>query len=120
MTEDRSNLFTALEPPPGGLPALRARLARDRRPRLVPALLAVAAAGAIVLLAWRLRPPRSTLGDDLARRDYPAMVALGLRAPPEEPVTSLPSGRAPRALRRIPVASPTVVVYVAERAPVRD
>ena len=115
MTSPHRTLFPSLDPPPGGLVALRARLAQDRR-RAPLAWRAGAAALVCVLLfvfAWRLHPPH-TLRDELVQRDYPGMVALGLSAAPAEPVTLLPSPDGSRALRRVPLPGDSVVVYVVE------
>jgi len=106
MTDE---LFPSLEPPPGGLAALRARLGQDRRLPLGRLGVLVVAACALALWLWPRRPP-STLRDDLAARHYATMVSLGLSPAPEEPVAALGGSRA---LRRV-VASPALVLYVAE------
>jgi hypothetical protein len=67
--------------------------------------------GLLVLWLWPRGAP-STLRADLASRNYAAMVSLGLTPPPEEPVAALPGAR--RALRRVPVESPALVLYVVE------
>ncbi len=104
-------LFERLEPPPGGLSRLRARIREPRRvaPRrvLVPAL--AAALAVMVAGSWLLGKRQVDLLGDL--RDRPSGLALGLGALPDEPVALLPGERTSAALERVPTGEPRVIFY---------
>jgi hypothetical protein len=114
-------IFTPLEPPPGGLTALRARLQRERSSRWRPitglGVAAAALAAAFLLVARRpADPPAARLVEAVVAQHYPTLVALGLAPLPAEPVTLLSPDGAPAAtLRRVPVASPGIVFYLAQK-----
>jgi hypothetical protein len=116
---DPAAAFTALEPPPNGLAALRARLQREGRgrpPRV--RLLFLGAVAAALVLVWIGLPPRerpaSRLMDGAREAHYPSLAVRGLAALPSEPVTLLAgAGGRPIRLRRVPVASPKIVFYLA-------
>lgn len=108
MTTDGEALFERLAPPPGGAAALRLRLRRDRwRRRVGPA--AVAGASLALALAGLVR----TAGRDrtIPREPHPALIALGLQAPPAEPATVPPDMRQRMALLRVPLATDDIVFY---------
>lgn len=104
----KSELFELLEPPPGGLTRLRARLDEGRRPVWRP-LLAMAYAVAIVvagtLTSSRPPPPVDLFG--AVRASPAASVAMGLETP-GEPV-AITGGEA--ALQRRPSSNPQVLMY---------
>ena len=109
----RPDVFPVLEPPPGGLARLRDRLERERgrRRRLwAPVLVACAASLALVLLVrfpHRVEPTAIFLSP-VSGDVHPALIALGLAAPPREGA-ELRDGRA---LRRVPVDAKGVTVYL--------
>jgi hypothetical protein len=82
----RDELFEPLEPPPGGLQRLRARLDAPRT-RSAPIWIFAVATCAL------------------------ALGAVALQAPPREPVTVPPSGRAEVAVVRVPLRDERVVFY---------
>lgn len=110
-----------LEPPPGGLAALRQRIARRERARRN--LRRAAASGAVVfvlgaLALWMARseqthPVSLPAGDDLLA------IGLGLRQAQSEPATIAPSKRNSAALLRVPTTNERVAFYLvgALRAP---
>jgi hypothetical protein len=102
--DDLRDVFRELDPPPGGLAALRARIdARSRRGRWI-ALPALATAAAIVF-AVVSRPAPAPLPWD------PTLQSLGLEAPPAEPVTLPDSRRGDTALMRVETGTPGVTFY---------
>jgi hypothetical protein len=117
---DPDEAFAALEPPPGGLAALRARLAGEEvahRRRLWGPLTALAAAAGVVVLGLGrevVRPPARLLDDRALAEHFSHLVALRVAAAPAEPVTALAGGR-PVPLRLL-VRRPEVVVYLAQPA----
>lgn len=112
MTEP-TRILPLLEPPPGGLERLRARIAQSpsRVHRTVPALVgltvfALAAGGSLLL---RSRPDSTTL---LSRASLdPTLVSLGLQRAPSEPAMVLPGSRHEMALLRVPLRTERVVFY---------
>jgi hypothetical protein len=113
-TLDPGQAFLPLEPPPGGLIALRARLDRGRERRWVP-VTALAALATVVLLAGVRGPrPGPRLLDQAGAEHYPSLVSLGLVPPPAEPVTRARGEGAPLALRRVPVNTPALVLYLSQ------
>ena len=117
---DPGEAFQSLEPPAGGLAALRARLAREQqvgRRRLWGPLTSLAAAAAVVALglSWQAARRPSRLLDDRAMAEhYPGLVALGVAGPPAEPVTALDAEGRPLRLRRLPVSRTEVVIYLTQ------
>jgi hypothetical protein len=110
---DDAALFEVLEPPPGGLARLRARIeAHERSMRRTGLLFGAAGLAAALLLitVLLLAPPahRALLhgaeGDLLAIR-------LGLAAAPEEPVTIPPALRGSYAASRVPTSDDRVTYY---------
>jgi hypothetical protein len=116
---DPAAAFTPLAPPANGLALLRARLQRERRRQSgVRFVLAGAVAAALVLVWIGLPPsqrPARRLIEGAGEEHYPSLAARGLAAVPSEPVTMLTAseGGPPLRLRRVPVASPTIVFYLA-------
>ena len=121
---DVAEAFTQLDPPPGGLAALRARLqqadvphaqahGRRRAAWFVTALATAAAAVAGVILAWPGGPRPPGLIEQATADHYPSLVSLGLAAPPSEPVTLLAPQDSALRLRRVPSHSNAVVFYLA-------
>jgi hypothetical protein len=114
MSPDKPTLgdvFEPLAPPPGGLTALRARMAESPRRRILPWLVPAAAALAAVV-AVALAPDRApSLASLLAARGDPSAVALGLARPPAEPVAVLAGARGRLGLERVAVADASVVFY---------
>jgi hypothetical protein len=114
------NPFETLQPPRGGLAALRGRLEADGRGRARARRMRFAAAAACVaflgiMLTWmatRTRDGRPRAGLD-GEGDPFRMVRLevGLAAPPEEPLTIPPGQRHRLAAHRVPVESERVVFY---------
>jgi hypothetical protein len=106
----RDEIFERLEPPPGGLAALRARM--DARPRrahlLVPLALAVAAA-VVLLVVGRGRTP-DLVAAARQRGDAPE-IELGLAPRPASPVAVEREDRATTALAEVQTADPRVVFY---------
>lgn len=92
-----SDLFPELDPPPGGLLAFRARLASDRRRRVLGAVALTAAIALLVLLSL----PGTAVPSD------PGLVAFGLYTP-GEPVSARPESAT--AVQRVTVDE-TVVFY---------
>lgn len=85
--------FPDLEPPAGGLSALRARLDRPRRPwRLLIPLPLLAAAALVAAVLWPR--PRTELPLDAA--------LLAWVAPPSAPVTAVPGADGTPGLERVP------------------
>jgi hypothetical protein len=113
---DDQEIFPMLEPPAGGLLALRARIARrPSRRRGALLVLAAGAACALLLAARPRRPPPAFSPAAVAAsgsRHFGSMVALGLAGMPEEPVTAI-GGRVH--LSRVPTSSSTVVLYLPSR-----
>jgi hypothetical protein len=124
---DPAEAFVALEPPAGGLPALRARLQReherDQRSRRIrwplTALTTAVAAMAVLGLGLRGGPRAPRLIDGAPAEHYPNLAALGLAALPAEPVTILGEPAGGLQLRRVPVKTASVVFYLVRsgRAP---
>jgi hypothetical protein len=80
-------------------------------------LVAAAACLALLVLGWPRHPGGPRLLDGAAAEHYPSLAALGLAAPPSEPVTPLPGkGGGPMTLRRVEVRTPSVVFYLVEAA----
>jgi hypothetical protein len=104
----RRELFRSLDPPPGGLALLRARLSRSRRRRAwwiaVPA---AAAACAAQFIALRPRPPEPLV---LQLAGDPFAQALGL-APVAAEVAVPPSAAGRSAVHGVATSNPNVLVY---------
>ena len=127
MPEPRE-IFERIDPPPGGLPRLRERLARERRRRAyrTQATLAFASAAALALVFFFVR----TAGDDVRRhRDapeqlddvitlsvaaghHPGLIGLGLYDGPTEPVSVRADRRHELAVKRVPTESQEVIFYL--------
>ena len=107
----RDEIFERLDPPPGGLAELRARIAappRRARRRALP-VLAVAAAALVFLVVSGDRPP--DLVSAARRRADTAEIALGLAPVPAAAVAIDPEQRATAALAEVRTTDPNVVFY---------
>jgi hypothetical protein len=109
---ETDRLFPILDPPPGGLTRLRARIREDRRRRrrswaLATAGIAVLAFAILVLvpLHTETRLPPWFESDLLA-------IQLGIVDPPSEPVSIRPDLRHEFAVQRIPTTDERVVFYL--------
>jgi hypothetical protein len=106
----REEIFERLDPPPGGLAALRARV--DPRPsrarRVVPLGLTIAAA-VVVFLVVRGRGP--DLVTAARERGDASAVALGLTAMPAATAAIEPEDRASTALARVRTEDARVTFY---------
>jgi hypothetical protein len=114
MSDSRELLLDPLEPPPGGLAGLRRRIAGRERRRAaarstLPALAIVAVAGCAAILAWLGSPPRPLAAPVL---DDLGSIALGIAAPPVEPVTVPAARRNDTAVLRVPTRDDRVVLYL--------
>ena len=111
---DDTGGFQVLDPPAGGLAALRNRIRRDERRRARRLRLATVTAGmaviALVVVSgfWMSRDRGRTLdpGSDLVA------IRLGLSEPPSEPVTVPPAYRRDFAVQRVPTTDDRVVFYL--------
>lgn len=125
--DDLKDMFVSLDPPPGGLQRLRARLdepAPVRWPYFAAAGLAVAAALVVWLRAGPVAAPDPAVApapaaapiDLIAGRDLHdldlAWVGLGRVAPPAEPMQLDPEISGALALRRVPLPRADVVLYM--------
>lgn len=121
MTDQTRRLFEELEPPPGGLASLRARIETDhrrqRRLRVVMAT-AVTIVGLVVGVFYLQPPtPTATMGaptiDLIAgAQNDPGLIALGLAPLPSETVTvRSPDGRR-AATQHVPTTNDDVVFYL--------
>ncbi|MFH1463386.1 MAG: hypothetical protein ABIO70_03270 [Pseudomonadota bacterium] len=111
MNDPLRDVFVPLEPPPGGLQALRARLHGERTPRLAwaGALAVAAAAAALVLALPRPQPAGRALAEGWACGD--AGLAPMLCEARLEPVRVPPAERGRLALVATPSADPGVLIY---------
>jgi hypothetical protein len=114
---DPGQAFLPLEPPPAGLAALRRRLdgraSLSRPRRWLPATALATLAAAVLIVVARAPRRGPSLLDQAAPEQTLSLVGLGLAAPPVEPVTSARGNGAPLHLRRVPVNTPSVVLYLA-------
>ena len=120
MNERHEDLFPRLEPPPGGLVRLRARLDRDRgralRTRWTIAFAGAFAAIALALAWWGVIPdqagPHATAALDLSPgADHPTLRQMrGLV--PDEPVTLVGEARGRVALQRVQTSDDKVIFYM--------
>jgi hypothetical protein len=126
-------LFPEVDPPPGGLTRMRARLDASKGPsRQMVIAAGVCFAAAVVLLAvWpqsaSLRPrelPQSAstsksaaLHALIAQSDHPGLVSMGLAPFPSELVSEAASSTSQFQFRRVPTASDAVVFYMADPRP---
>ncbi len=105
-------VFEPLEPPPGGLAELRARLQGERPPRwpwLVAPSLAAAAAAALLLVGVPEQTAGAELADQWAASDPMLAAALGRER--AEPV-SVAAGHAGRlAVERVGMDDERVILY---------
>ena len=99
------DLFERLDPPPGGVEHLRARVRRRRVAGALVATPLLAAAAYIALVPQATEPP--ALGGF-----SPMRVGLGLEAKPTEPVTVEPGSRGSTALQRVSLGSDAVLLYL--------
>lgn len=108
----RDEIFEKLEPPPGGLAALRARIHAPRPTRarrvLVPAF-AVAAAALVLVVLSRDRAP--DLVSAARQRGDTAEVTLGLAPMPAAAVAIDPEQRATSALAEVHTTNPNVAFF---------
>jgi len=114
MNDSRDLLLEPLEPPPGGLDGLRRRIERRERRRTAlrsaaPALAVVAVAGCAAFFAWLGSPPRP---GPVPVLDELGSIALGVAAPPLEPVTVPAARRNDTAVLRLPTRDDRVVLYL--------
>jgi hypothetical protein len=107
----RDEIFERLDPPPGGLAALRSRIAPRPRParRLAPLALAAAAAAIVLFVLSRGRAP-DPLAAARQHGDAPE-VALGLAPMPAAAVSIDREDRATTALAEVPTKDPHVAFY---------
>lgn len=115
-------LFRELEPPPGGLAQLRARIEADERQhaRWRWALVAVAILaiiGAAIAIPLALRQPAlpeaaQQAAAPLPSPAHPAGEHLGLSTPQAEPAVVIPQPGRSAALKQIEVSHPDVVLYL--------
>ncbi|MBN1774015.1 MAG: hypothetical protein JXB32_22340 [Deltaproteobacteria bacterium] len=132
------DVFERLEPPPGGLARLRARMAEAERPRTASPLrplawvaAAAAAASLVVVAALAAREGTVPRPGPVAAAPvpaptvviaaapparlpgfHPAFAALGLEPLPSEPVTVSAETAASLALQRVPLEDDRVVFYL--------
>jgi hypothetical protein len=107
MSLRRQDVFTPLDPPPGGVALLRERLAGRRRSRAW--LLAIPAAACAVVLVVALRPaPADFFGARLA--NDPAAQMLGL-VPHGHTIAGAVEGREGTAVLAVATGNPNVVMY---------
>jgi hypothetical protein len=108
----RDDLFDPLDPPPGGVERLRARIARTRRARIRRRRVAGALVAAPLLAAAAyIVLPRATAPSSIGGFS-PMRVGLGLEARPTEPVTIAPASRGSAAVQRVPLGTDTVLLYL--------
>jgi hypothetical protein len=112
MNERREKLFEVLEPPPGGLAGLRARIewdgrrrARSRRVKLLAAATLVAA-----IAGWAVFAPRG--GEPLPPQFDFARMSMGQLPWPSETLTLPPDKRDEIAVRRVALPTDEVVFYL--------
>ncbi|HEY8079880.1 MAG TPA: hypothetical protein VIF62_37370 [Labilithrix sp.] len=107
----REDLFEPIDPPPGGLAALRERLdSRSPRRRFVP-LLALAGAAAAVVLFFVLGRPRTDVAARARTHVDTSEVALGLAPMPSDRVAIADDARGTTALIAVPTKDPNVSFY---------
>ena len=104
----KSELFEPLEPPPGGLTRLRARLGERRAPAWRPVLVAASALAFVVVGTLTSRAPQPADLYSAVRSDPEAAVAMGLDTPQAEPA-AITGGAA--GLLRLKSSNPQVVMY---------
>lgn len=122
------NLFKKYEPPPGGLEALRIKLADEeieRRRKSIfmrPVYWAYAGTAVLILLVTVILlmqfylPGESWEGKDsftrlVAQSDDPSLIRYGLAQVPQEPVTVPKKSQAQLAVLQVPVESEEVIFY---------
>ena len=105
----RAELFERIDPPPGGLAALRERLDARSSRRFVP-LLAIAGAAAVVLF-FVLGRPRPDAAARARTHVDTSEVALGLAPMPAERVAIADDARGTTALVAVPTKDPNVAFY---------
>jgi hypothetical protein len=91
------DVFEVLEPPPGGLTRLRARVSERTSRRRAALSLATAVGAVCVLVLWVKPAPPPPLW----------VAAQALVAPPSEPVEA----RGATAVEQLPSSNPQVVIY---------
>lgn len=112
MNDRDERFFELLDPPPGGLTRLRARIDGDRRRRATLRLAWSGAAATLLIAAavtLALSIPRSKQESDPRFRR--ARIHLGLAAPPSEPMVVPEENRHLAAARRVPLPDDKVVFY---------
>lgn len=113
MRDTSERVLRTLEPPPGGLAQLRARIERDAGWPVGARRLQVVTAATLLLafVTWAgvdWRGQRDTLP---AEFDLVQM-SLGLSAAPSEPLTIPAEQRAYTAVHRVPLSTDQVVFYL--------
>jgi len=113
MNERRERLFDVLEPPPGGLAGLRARIERDgrRRARSRRVQLLAAATLVAVLAGWSVFAPRGG-GEQLPTQFDFARMSVGQLPWPSETLTVPEDRRDEIAVRRVSLPTDEVVFYL--------
>ena len=109
---ETDRLFPILDPPPGGLTRLRARIREDRRRRRRSWGLATAGIAALVLAVLVLMPARTEIRGLPGLESDLLAIQLGIVDPPREPVSIRPDLRGEFAVRRIPTTDERVVFYL--------
>jgi hypothetical protein len=120
MSEELRALLPPLDPPPGGLTRLRARIADERRsprrPRVVTPALGLAATVVLAVVAFAL--VRNEPTSDLHAADTSLLrMRLGLVDPPAEPVTVPEERRGEMAVQRIDLDTQQVLYYLVSSNP---
>jgi len=114
MNERRDLGLDPVDPPPGGLDALRARVARHERRRVVTRRVIPSLAAAVVLVAVVLigrGEPWAPAPATPFERDLLARVSEALD-PPSDPVSVPFERRADTAVLRVPTRDDRVVLYL--------
>jgi hypothetical protein len=113
VIDNDNALFETLEPPPGGLVGLRARIQRDARRRRIDRRLGSTVVAALLLLVigWSVLGPRREVVAGSPELDLVRM-QLGLLAAPDEPLTLPPGRRRDTAARRVPLPTDEVIFYL--------
>ncbi len=111
---DPRPLFEVLEPPPGGLTRLRARIGRERRRRVRRWSLAMAAAALALAALTAPLLPRGDAGPWApGAPDVDALaLQVGLGEPPAETVSIRPDLRRRYAVREVPTTDERVVFFM--------
>ena len=110
MTLRPRDAFEKLEPPPGGLARLRARLDTPPSQRRWVWVVAAATLAGVLALVFSRPSPRP-----LVDPEAPTLIALGLGRMPEG-AAAIPPGEPDEALLRVPTSDSKVVFYLVASA----